>query len=464
MSKSELETQPSTWKVSRYTHCIQLKDDTEVLYNGYTGAILELSSGASEKAHDILDRISDCTFQSSDIENQTLFAHLRVGGFVINAEVDEIALFKKEYKAHRHTSKLTLTVVPTFNCNLRCKYCFVGRKSGTMTPVTQAGIVDFVEKRLTEVSFPGMSVDWLGGEPLLELGIIEHLSSEFQRLCRKHKIPYYSQVISNGTLLTKETVQLLKKAGVGDLQVTMDGPKDIHDQRRGYKSGKGSSFAAIVKGINNAKGNFVIKLRINVDSRNINNVWSLLNLFKSQNWLGPETGIFPYLARISPYTEVCANVSKYMCGLEGYYETQFRWWKQIEESGVPVTFNPLYHFPEPRIGNCTAVSMNGYVFTPDAEVYKCGLTFDDPTQSIGKVYQPLDINHPNCRQWLDYTPFKAPCLECKYLPTCLGGCPRNHIQKRKERIKEDCLYYKKLEKQILAFHLRLHEARHEKET
>jgi uncharacterized protein len=435
-----------------------------VLHNGYTGAILELSPGACEKAHDILDRISDCTFQSSEIEDHSLFVHLRAGGFVIDAEVDEIALFKKEYQANRHTSKLTLTIVPTFNCNLHCKYCFVGKKSGTMARVTQAQIVDFVEKRLTENSFPGMSIDWLGGEPLLELGIIKYLSLKFQRLSRKHKIPYHAQVITNGTLLTKDAVQLLKRAGVENLQVTIDGPKNIHDQRRGYKSGKGSSFAAIVEGINNAKGNFMIKLRINVDSQNINNIWPLLDLFENQDWLGPETGIFPYLARVSPFTEVCANVSRYKCEIQGFYETQFEWWKHIEKSGVPVTFNPLYHFPEPRIGNCTAVNMNGYVFTPDAEVYKCGLTLDDPTQSIGKVYQPLDINHPNCRQWLDYSPFKAPCQECDYLPTCLSGCPRNHIHKRTEQIKEDCLYHRKLEDQILAFHIRLHKASQERET
>lgn len=446
------------WKVSRYTHRIELNGGGGALYNGYSGAIVELSAGAYKKVCTILDQLN--IRMLDEIERQPLFPHLIAGGFVVADEVDELEIIEQQYESERKRSKFLLTILPTFDCNLRCTYCFMGKKSGAMKLDICEQIARFATNHLATHSVSSMSVDWLGGEPLLAIDIISSLSSEFRELCDMYGIPYYAQVITNGTLLTETVVQSLQEAGVERLQITVDGPPDVHDKRRGFKSGHGSSFAAIMKGIGFAIGKFIIRLRINIDSHNMTQVWRLLDLFDQRGWLKPETGFFPYLARLSPYTETCAHVASFVCNMDDFYTLQFKWWEHLERLGLSVAFQPLYQFPEPRLYNCSAVGANGFIFTPDGEVHKCGLTVDDSTQSIGRVDQPLDINHPNNRQWLEYSPFKIPvCRECSFLPTCLGGCPRNQLQQRKGQIKENCRYYRLFESQILRFHLELFKRR-----
>jgi len=451
------QTYPLTrWKVSHYTHCIKIKDRAGIFYNGYSGAIIELSLNAYQKAYHILKQLSTSDYLSKKIEEDRLFSHLVAGGFIVDAQVDEIALIENQYESERRKSKFLLTILPTFTCNLNCAYCFVSKKQGTMTPAIQEQIVHFIANHLRTHSIPSMNVDWLGGEPLLALPTIQFISRELQKLSDSLGIPYSAQVITNGTLLTKKSIRLLQRAGVDRLQVTIDGPREIHDQRRGFKSDNESSFAAILSGLEQAIGKFVIRLRINIDSYNINEVLPLLDLFKQRGWLGPDTMFFPYLARLSPFTEACANVANHSCGISEFQKINFKWWNHLEQLGVQVAFQPLYEFPEPRLYNCGAVSPNSYIFTPEGEIHKCGLTIDDSTQAIGRIDETLEVDLSNSRQWLEYSPFRNPvCRACKFIPTCLGGCPRNQIQKRKMQISENCIYYRRFELEILRFHMKL---------
>jgi uncharacterized protein len=241
---------------------------------------------------------------------------------------------------------------------------------------------------------------------------------------------------------------------VDRLQITLDGPPEIHDERRPYKSGRGSSFATILQSLPLLVGRFIIRLRINVDNRNLHLVWPLLDMFEERGWVGPDTRFYPYLARISPFTEACAGVAGLVCSMDDFYEVQFRWMTRLESLGVPVSAQGLYQFPEPKLYNCGAVGANGFVFTPEGEIHKCGLAVDDSREAIGRLDSGVDQDGPIAAKWRDYSPFANPvCRECEYLPTCLGGCPRNQMEMRTVQVKENCTYHKKFERQLLLFHL-----------
>jgi uncharacterized protein len=433
---------------------MDLDDGKGLLYNGRTGAIVELTPNVFQKVRTLLDLRSPIDDPPEGAQIREVFSHLVAGGFLVRMDTDELSLLEETYETERKRSQFLLTILPTFGCNLGCDYCFVGKKKGMMSLDTQRNIVEFVARHIASNAVPSMNVDWFGGEPLLSLPVVENLSREFIKICRSKGIPYHSQVITNGTVIGPDTVRALRRSKVQRLQITIDGPASLHDERRPYKAGHASSFQAIMTGLPLVIGKFLIRLRINVDNRNLNSVWPLLELFANEGWLGPDTQFFPYLARISPFTEACSTMSNFVCSMDDFYQVQFRWMERLEEFGVPVSAQGLYQFPEPKTYNCGAVGANGFVFTPEGEIHKCGLAVDNSREAIGHVGQPLDSQQANLRKWQEYSPFRNEvCRDCEFLPTCLGGCPRNQIEMREVQKKENCTYHKKFENQILLFHL-----------
>jgi len=130
--------------------------------------------------------------------------------------------------------------------------------------------------------------------------------------------------------------------------------------------------------------------------------------------------------------------------------------KRLHGHGVPVAFQGLYQFPEPKLYNCGAIGSNGFIFNPNGEIHKCGLAVDDSSEAIGMLGADLDPDHQNARKWKEWTPLGNPvCRSCEFLPSCLGGCPRNQMQMREVQKKENCQYYQQHENRILAAHLEL---------
>ena len=179
----------------------------------------------------------------------------------------------------------------------------------------------------------------------------------------------------------------------------------------------------------------------------------MLELFDSRGWLTEGSEFFPYLARVSPFTEACADVATHVVSMEDFFQTNFRWMDALRQRGVPVSAQGLYQVPEPRDYNCGAVGSNGFVFTPDGEIHKCGLEVDDTSKSIGHLETGIDAQSPNLERFEDYSPLdNEVCRECEYLPSCLGGCPRNQIERRTVQMKENCEFHEKYEADLLRFH------------
>jgi uncharacterized protein len=139
--------------------------------------------------------------------------------------------------------------------------------------------------------------------------------------------------------------------------------------------------------------------------------------------------------------------------MEDFYKVQFKWMERLESLGVAVGDQGLYQFPEPKLYNCGAVGSNGFVFTPEGEIHKCGLTVDDSREAIGNLASPR-TRTAQLDKWNTFSPFQnETCRSCEYLPSCLGGCPRNQMEMRTVQVKENCTYHKTFETQILRFHL-----------
>lgn len=446
----------TTFKASKYTHAVELQAGRGVLYNGRTGALIELSQGIFERTRVLFEGVRrGARIARREVEHDFL-PHLIAGGFILDETFDELAAIEEQYQRERRESQFLVTILPTFGCNLGCEYCFVGKKTGFLSPDAQDRILCSVRDHLAKRQVPSMAVDWFGGEPLLALPVIRRISDEFQRLCAERGIPYHAQVITNGTVITEEAVEAMSHCGVDRLQVTLDGMQPVNDERRPAKSRKGSPFEQTLEGLERVVGKFLVRLRINVDRRNVDQVWPLLELFDQRGWIGEEQRFFPYLARISPFTDACAGVSADVLSVEAFEDLNLRWIEALDQRGVPVVFERLYGFPEPKLYNCGAVGTNGFVFNPAGEIHKCGLTVDDSSEAVGRIGSSLLDANNAAHKWQSFSPTANPvCRTCEFLPSCLGGCPRNQIENREVQKKENCTYYQQFENKILATHLKL---------
>ncbi|SHH79114.1 FAD-dependent oxidoreductase [Clostridium grantii] len=80
-------------------------------------------------------------------------------------------------------------------------------------------------------------------------------------------------------------IDILKKAKVKELQVTLDGSKEVHNSRRGAANGKGT-FDRIILGMEKAIENKIpINFRTVLDNENIGDLINLVEFLDSKGWL-----------------------------------------------------------------------------------------------------------------------------------------------------------------------------------
>ena len=135
---------------------------------------------------------------------------------------------------------MELTLVLDHACNLRCGYCYGGKKfSRPMAAATMKRAVD-----LALAQQPAeLDVSFFGGEPLLHPGLVEetltYVESTVARLG-----PLQPQVRfvmnTNGTLVDEQVLSLLAPPRRFTTFVSLDGPAAIHDAHRVDQGGRGS--------------------------------------------------------------------------------------------------------------------------------------------------------------------------------------------------------------------------------
>jgi len=131
----------------------------------------------------------------------------------------------------------------TERCNLKCTHCYqTGGRTAELALEEIKTVVSEVEDTLNawsdayDMSFsPSFNVT--GGEPFLRSDIFEIIEAIDSR-----RFDIY--ILSNGTLINRERATTLAGLGVKGIQVSMEGPQEIHDAIRG----KGS-FSSSVEGI-----------------------------------------------------------------------------------------------------------------------------------------------------------------------------------------------------------------------
>ena len=208
---------------SDYVYCAKKSDGTWILYNFFEKKFLILS--------DFQKMIYDCA--PYDDINSPFLKKLVQGGF-LTCEDEYEKLLNRQIQKQKKDKLVKLTICPTMACNFSCSYCIeTGQlRKGKMSEEIQNKTVQFVKKLLKKAKADSLQIIWFGGEPMLEIEIIQSLSEKLILLADSLKIPYTSGIYTNGYFLTEKNIRILEKCRVRTVRISVDGSQESHDRMR----------------------------------------------------------------------------------------------------------------------------------------------------------------------------------------------------------------------------------------
>lgn len=142
---------------------------------------------------------------------------------------------------------MELTLFVDHQCNLRCTYCYTGRKFNRKM---SREVLDKALRLALASLDSHLDISFFGGEPLLRFDLIRQADEIVTRAISGSARPTTLRWLlnTNATLLTDEILDWLMPPRVANVFVSMDGPRDVHDRCRLDTSGKGT-YDRVLQGI-----------------------------------------------------------------------------------------------------------------------------------------------------------------------------------------------------------------------
>lgn len=376
---------------------IEKEDKGElILCNTFFGSVVSLNEEYKEYYKRILNG------DSEEIEEvKEVFLEQKL---IFNSDVEENEAID-EILSFQDKKSLNLTILPTTACNMKCEYCFENLKPYSSTIETGNQICKWVENLQKEREFEKIFVTWFGGEPLLNLRFIKETSKALLQWCNRNNIDYEADIITNGTLLTKEVAQILAdECRVKKCQITIDGTEEIHNKRRILPNANG--YQIIIENITQVCKLIDICVRINVDKNNKEDLDKLLLEIEKNDTI--KQNVYFYLGRVIGESERCMNKME-------FNDMVISFLSKLKKHNFKVTLSNLSLH-----GNlipCVAMKENSFVIDADGKLYKCYKIIGDADYCVGQVGKVTEENRIEKTFKID-----AECKQCNILPFCMKFC------------------------------------------
>lgn len=167
----------------------------------------------------------------------------------VMALVEDGQLFTKdEYEDYIMDFRRRPTVVKALclhiahDCNLACRYCFAeeGEYHGhreLMSFEVGRKALDFLIANSGRRR--NLEVDFFGGEPLMNWKVVKDLVAYGREQEKLHDKKFRFTLTTNGVLLNDEVMEFANRE-MGNVVLSIDGRKKIHDHMRPFRRGQGS--------------------------------------------------------------------------------------------------------------------------------------------------------------------------------------------------------------------------------
>ncbi|MEW6602651.1 MAG: radical SAM protein [Nitrospirota bacterium] len=402
-------------KVSNYNHIYPWHNGYYVAYNARSGGLALLTPENVAVLEELYKKLRQDGGTALSDDEKNLLDQLMFGSFVYDDPRSEIDILHFQHMIYRYDqTELGLTIAPTLACNMACKYCYEGNKEGLISDEVISSIYKLLEEQGRYLSKFG--VIWFGGEPLLAHKKIEQMSEQFLSLSQKHDFDYTAQLVSNGYLLTPDLVDRLGELKVKRVQITLDGPSRIHNEKRPLKNG-GSSFEKIVENIKYATTRMAVAIRVNIDMTFTSEIISEMLDELSVAGLKSRAGL--YFGMVEPVSEVCGNIAESCYSNRDFSKLEIELYSLLLNKGFSINY-----IPRPCAFHCMAQTLNSFIVDPAGNLYRCLGYTGNREKSMGNIADEIDYSHPNFTRLFQFNPFDDPtCRVCSVLPICMGGCP-----------------------------------------
>lgn len=314
------------------------------------------------------------------------------------------------------------------DCNLACKYCFAGEgeyhgKRELMSYEVGKKALDFLVA--SSGSRRNLEVDFFGGEPLLNFEVVKKLVEYGRSIEEANNKKFRFTLTTNGMLLTDEILEFANKE-MGNLVLSLDGRKEVHDMMRPRRGGQGSYDAIVPKFIDAA--NSRNQMNYYVRGTYTHNNLDFSEDVKHMAELGFEQiSVEPVVA---PPSEDYAIRDEDVPKLLDEYDALAKYLLKRKENGKPVNF---FHFMIDLTGGpCVAKRLSGcgsgteyLAVAPNGDLYPCHQFVGMPDFLLGNVDDGVVNTKVQNEFKLCNVYAKEECKNCFSKFYCSGGCAAN---------------------------------------
>jgi uncharacterized protein len=310
---------------------------------------------------------------------------------------------------------LNISVILNLDCNFDCIYCYEDGMKGKfyMSEETAGLLLEFIKGRFT----PGkksINIDFYGGEPLLSAGLIKSISAKTKSFAKSRGAEYTFTLVTNGSLFKRRVAEDLAALGLGGVKITLDGPAEVHDSCRPFKSGVGS-YDSIIRNIKETCD--ITKIRIGGNYQRDNyKVFPRLIDYLEDEGLTPDA---IYQLKFDPVMnspDDGAGLADYAYGFMSVNEP---WVIKASALLREEILKKGYDTPRLAPSPCQVEKTDSYVVNFDGAIYKCPALIGRKDFEIGSLREGVKDYADSHRlgSWRN-----DECAECEYLPLCFGGC------------------------------------------
>ncbi len=328
----------------------------------------------------------------------------------------------------RETVVKALCLHIAHDCNLACRYCFAGEgeyhgERSLMSEEVGKRALDF----LVEASKGrrNLEVDFFGGEPLMNFEVVKKITEYGRSLEKKHDKKFRFTLTTNGMLLSDEVLEFANRE-MGNLVLSIDGRRKIHDKMRPRRGGQGSYDEILPKFLKAAESrdqtNYYVRgtyTRNNLDFSE--DVKHLAELGFEQ--ISVEPVVAPpdkdYAIRPEDVSKLCEQ-----------YDILAKYMQNRKKEGKPFNF---FHFMIDLTGGpCVAKRLSGcgsgteyLAVAPNGDLYPCHQFVGLDDFLMGNVATGVTNTAMADKFKLCNVYSKKECKECFAKFYCSGGCAAN---------------------------------------
>lgn len=343
-------------------------------------------------------------------------------GIVVEDDEDEVQSLEYWFDRMKYeTNGLNITILTTYDCNFACSYCFeeAVKKKVYMDLQTSKQVVSWITNVATKHRVHKIELVFYGGEPMLNLTAIEYISRTIREWAKERWVKFGFNMVTNGSLLTRDVVSRFIELGLLSVQITVDGDRISHDASRPFRTGEGS-FEIILNNIVSIADKVKVHLTGNFNSSTFNNMLKLLDVLEEKGLKEKLASVnfSPIMARLGNNNGDGAPRLMEMGGCKAFFEEEhyqenLTLSKEVRRRGFKTS---------PAIGvNVCPVLKNDtmVIIDPTGIIYKCPSFVGHPEFAVGDIRNE-DLNRRHVEN-MTMDLWKK-CLDCPYVPMCGGGC------------------------------------------